>query len=59
MSVFKEVVSEIQAQYLEVDNNRPWIVAFSGGKDSTLLLQLTWEALLQIPNKVAYNLKCM
>ena len=52
MSVFKEVVSEIQAQYLEVDNNRPWIVAFSGGKDSTLLLQLTWEALLQIPKEL-------
>ena len=24
----------------------PWIVAYSGGKDSTLLLQLVWEAAL-------------
>ena len=27
----------------------PWIVAYSGGKDSTLLLQLVWETLLAIP----------
>ncbi len=26
----------------------PWIVAYSGGKDSTLLLQLTWEVLLSL-----------
>ena len=26
----------------------PWIVAYSGGKDSTLLLQLVWETLLEI-----------
>lgn len=26
----------------------PWIVAYSGGKDSTLLLQLTWEILLSL-----------
>ena len=27
----------------------PWIVAYSGGKDSTLLLQLVWEMLLDLP----------
>ena len=37
MSVFKEIISEITEQYLEEDNNRPWIVDFSGGKDSTLM----------------------
>ena len=26
------------------DDAEPWIVAYSGGKDSTLLLQLVWEA---------------
>lgn len=44
----KELIKEIQDQYLEDDNNRPWIVGFSGGKDSTLLLQLTWLAVKEI-----------
>lgn len=29
----------------------PWVVAYSGGKDSTLLLQLTWETLMSLPEK--------
>lgn len=27
----------------------PWIIAYSGGKDSTLLLQLVWETMLSLP----------
>ncbi len=27
----------------------PWVVAYSGGKDSTLLLQLTWEIIASLP----------
>ncbi|MFM2268324.1 MAG: hypothetical protein RL757_1765 [Bacteroidota bacterium] len=41
----KYLINEIQDQYLENDNNRPWIVGFSGGKDSTMLLQLVWSAI--------------
>lgn len=44
----KELISEIKAQFLEDDNRRPWIVAFSGGKDSTALLMLVWEAIAQL-----------
>ena len=40
--------SEIIDQYLHDDNPRPWIIGFSGGKDSTLLLQLVWNALSRI-----------
>ena len=29
----------------------PWIVAYSGGKDSTLLLQLVWEVVADLPAK--------
>ena len=29
----------------------PWIVAYSGGKDSTLLLQLVWEAIANLPSE--------
>ncbi|MFW5872187.1 MAG: DNA phosphorothioation system sulfurtransferase DndC, partial [bacterium] len=39
-------------QYLlDHDFNKPWIIGFSGGKDSTALLQLVWLALKQIPAK--------
>lgn len=31
-----------------VSDQRPWVVAFSGGKDSTLLLQLVYEMLLKV-----------
>ncbi|KAA0990407.1 DNA phosphorothioation system sulfurtransferase DndC [Dyadobacter aurulentus] len=39
------LIKEIQEQFLEDDGRRPWIVAFSGGKDSTTLLMLVWEAI--------------
>lgn len=45
-SIFSYIISEISDQYLYDENTeRPWIVGFSGGKDSTLLLQLVWKAL--------------
>ena len=31
------------------DHGDPWIVAYSGGKDSTLLLQLVWEVAEAVP----------
>lgn len=38
------VVEELRDQYLAPDR-RPWVVGFSGGKDSTVLLELVWKAL--------------
>lgn len=43
----KEIYKEIQDIYFS--NNYPWIIGYSGGKDSTATLQLVWEALEQIP----------
>jgi DNA sulfur modification protein DndC len=41
--------NEIIDQYLYDDNpTRPWIIGFSGGKDSTMLLQTVWNALRKI-----------
>ncbi|MDO4228547.1 MAG: DNA phosphorothioation system sulfurtransferase DndC [Capnocytophaga sp.] len=45
------IINEIADQYIIEDNNRPWIIGFSGGKDSTVLLTLTWLALLKIKNE--------
>jgi len=41
----------IRQHYLADDGNKPWIVAFSGGKDSTLLLRLVWEALIELDRR--------
>lgn len=38
---------EIQEVYLE--NARPWVIGYSGGKDSTTALQLVWYALAELP----------
>jgi DNA sulfur modification protein DndC len=48
------IEEEILDQYLAEDDNRPWIIGFSGGKDSTMLLQLVWNALKKIPEGVRY-----
>ncbi|MFK8270092.1 DNA phosphorothioation system sulfurtransferase DndC [Capnocytophaga stomatis] len=45
------IIKEIADQYTIEDNDRPWIIGFSGGKDSTVLLTLTWLALLKIKNE--------
>lgn len=43
------VIDELKDQYMEADRNcRPWIIGFSGGKDSTTLLMLTWIAMLSL-----------
>jgi DNA sulfur modification protein DndC len=41
---------EIQEVYLS--QNKPFVIGFSGGKDSTASLQLVWEALTQIKDKL-------
>jgi DNA sulfur modification protein DndC len=43
------LLDEIKDQYL-IDE-RPWIIGFSGGKDSSMVLQLVWYALRQIPKE--------
>ncbi|RBN49473.1 DNA phosphorothioation system sulfurtransferase DndC [Flavobacterium psychrolimnae] len=40
--------NEIIDQFLFDDSKRPWIIGFSGGKDSTMLLQVVWRSLLKI-----------
>ena len=47
----QNIVDEVIDQYMFADEKkRPWIIGFSGGKDSTVMLQLVWEALKQIKN---------
>ena len=47
-----KIIDEIIDQYAYVDSsNKPWIIGFSGGKDSTVLLTLVWKALDKIRNE--------
>lgn len=41
------ILQEIQAQYIE--DTTPWVIAFSGGKDSTAVLQLILIAISELP----------
>jgi len=43
----KDLIKEIQTVYSNDD--RPWIIGFSGGKDSTAVLSLIYGALLALP----------
>ncbi|MFT3821695.1 MAG: DNA phosphorothioation system sulfurtransferase DndC [Rubrivivax sp.] len=43
----KDIIREIQELFLS--DSLPWIVGYSGGKDSTASLQLIWTALSKLP----------
>ena len=43
----RDLLGEVQNLYLE--DQRPWVVGFSGGKDSTAVLQLIYTAVLSLP----------
>lgn len=43
----RQVIETIKGLYLE--DKIPWICGYSGGKDSTAVVQLVWQALSEIP----------
>ena len=46
-SLLQSIQAILRREYTEKCSD-PWLIAYSGGKDSTLLLQLVWETLLQL-----------
>lgn len=46
----KKIAVNIKRHYLSPDE-RPWVIGFSGGKDSTCLLQMVFQVLANIPPK--------
>ena len=45
----ENIINELVNQYTYDDkSSRPWIIGFSGGKDSTVLLTLVWKALERV-----------
>ncbi len=43
----------ISLEELYLADNRPWVVAYSGGKDSTAVLQLVYELVLRLRSKAS------
>ncbi len=48
-STWDSIVDGIRAEYLSTEQSYPWIIGFSGGKDSTVVAHGVLEALLSIP----------
>ena len=51
---YEEIIEELKLVYTH--DKRPWLIGFSGGKDSTLLCCLVFEMLNRLP-KEAINKK--
>jgi DNA sulfur modification protein DndC len=46
-TAYQDIKKSLRQLYL--DDNRPWLVGFSGGKDSTMLASLVFDAVLSLP----------
>ncbi|CAM4087811.1 DNA phosphorothioation system sulfurtransferase DndC [Paracidovorax anthurii] len=46
---WRDIVRNVKEEYLSTTQEYPWIVGFSGGKDSTVVAHAVFEALLAIP----------
>lgn len=48
-AVFEEIIEEMT--YVYKHDERPWLIGYSGGKDSTLLVSLVVETVLRLPEE--------
>lgn len=46
---WNEIVRDVREEYLAETQHLPWIIGFSGGKDSTVVAHAVFEALMSIP----------
>jgi DNA sulfur modification protein DndC len=49
----REITLEIQELYLH--SHLPWVIGYSGGKDSTMVVQLVYKAIAQLPEEARGN----
>jgi len=47
--IWNDIVESIKQEYLSEEQSYPWILGFSGGKDSTVVAHALFEALLSLP----------
>ena len=58
-TIFQDIKGSLRQLYLE--DERPWLVGFSGGKDSTMLASLIFDVILSVPaeqRKKAVSVVC-
>src|SRR5258708_7736405 len=46
-NIYQSIIASLQEMYL--NDERPWLVGFSGGKDSTMVASLVFDAVLSVP----------
>ena len=51
--IFTQIIEEMEQVYLHDD--RPWMIGFSGDKDSTLLCCLLFDMLKHLPKGTKYK----
>ncbi|MFI3212857.1 MAG: DNA phosphorothioation system sulfurtransferase DndC [Eubacteriales bacterium] len=49
-NTLEELIEEIQ--YVYQSDNRPWVIGYSGGKDSTTVVELVYKMLLNLPREM-------
>ncbi len=49
MTQWAGVLKSVRTDYLDENQRYPWIIGFSGGKDSTLVVHAVFEVLMSIP----------
>lgn len=52
--IFSDIMEEMKLVYLH--DKRPWMVGFSGGKDSTVLVSLIFEMLNSLDPKQRHKM---
>lgn len=48
----KEVIKKI---YLNKEDSRPWVIGYSGGKDSTALTQIVFSTIMELPENCRFR----
>lgn len=48
-NTLEELIEEIK--YVYKSDERPWVIGYSGGKDSTAVVELVYKMLLSLPNE--------
>ncbi|MDC3424366.1 phosphoadenosine phosphosulfate reductase family protein [Aquibacillus sp. 3ASR75-11] len=46
---FDNIIEILTQEYLNENSQIPWVISFSGGKDSSLVLTLIWKTIMKIP----------
>lgn len=49
LQLYADIIENVKNEYLSEKQDFPWIIGFSGGKDSTLVAHIVFEALFEVP----------